>query len=130
MTNIKTDNMNTKTLEQMKQLRLHGMLRAFDTSLSPESMDYTNDELVAYLVQSEWDDRHNRKIERLTKAARFRYGAVMEAIDYGPGRNIVATLTDNVGHLAKGKVVFLEVVPCDFYPGLIIRYVIEFHLGD
>ena len=88
MTNIKTDNMNTKTLEQMKQLRLHGMVRAFDTSLSPESMDYTNDELVAYLVQSEWDDRHNRKIERLTKAARFRYGAVMEAIDYGPGRNI------------------------------------------
>lgn len=61
--------MNTQTLEQMKQLRLHGMLRAFNTSLSSQSIDYTNDELIAYLIQSEWDDRHNRKIERLTRSA-------------------------------------------------------------
>lgn len=42
--------MNTQTLEQMKQLRLHGMLRAFNTSLSPQDIYYTNDELIAYLV--------------------------------------------------------------------------------
>jgi len=80
--------MNEQTLEQMKQLRLHGMIRAFNTSLSSQSIDYTNDELLAYLMQSEWDDRQNRKIERLTKAARFRYSAVMEAIDYTSERNI------------------------------------------
>lgn len=80
--------MNTKTLEQMKQLRLYGMQRAFDSSLSPQSIPYTNDELVSYLIQSEWDDRQNRKIERLTKAARFRYSAVMEAIDYAPSRQL------------------------------------------
>jgi len=39
--------MNTQTLEQMKQLRLYGMQRAFDSSLSPHSISYTNDELVA-----------------------------------------------------------------------------------
>nr|WP_262714207.1 ATP-binding protein [Paenimyroides baculatum] len=49
---------------------------------------YTNDELVAYLLQSEWDDRQNRKIERLTKAAHFRYSAVMEAIDYDASRSL------------------------------------------
>ena len=80
--------MNAQTLEQMKQLRLHGMLRAFSTSLSPQSIEYTNDELIAYLMQSEWDDRQNRKIDRLTKAARFRYNAVMENIDYDPTRNL------------------------------------------
>jgi len=80
--------MNTQTLEQMKQLRLHGMLRAFSTSLSSQSINYTNDELISYLMQSEWDDRQNRKIERLTKTARFRYSAVMENIDYGLDRNI------------------------------------------
>lgn len=80
--------MNTQTLEQMKQLRLHGMLRAFNTSLSSQSIDYTNDELIAYLIQSEWDDRHNRKIERLTRSARFRYSALMENIDYDPSRKI------------------------------------------
>jgi hypothetical protein len=55
----------------MKQLRLYGMYRAFDSSLSPQSINYTNDELIAYLLQSEWDDRQNRKIERLTKAMRI-----------------------------------------------------------
>ncbi|PIB25539.1 ATP-binding protein, partial [Maribacter sp. 4U21] len=80
--------MNTQTLEQMKQLRLYGMIRAFNTSLSSQSIDYTNDELIAYLMQSEYDDRQNRKIERLTKSAKFRYSAVMENIDYTPTRNI------------------------------------------
>lgn len=63
--------MNTQTLEQMKQLRLYGMQRAFNSTMQSEDTDYTNDELIAYLLQSEWDDRLNRKIERLTKAARF-----------------------------------------------------------
>ena len=80
--------MNTQTLEQMKQLRLHGMLRAFSTSLTSQSINYTNDELIAYLMQCEWDDRQNRKIERLTKTARFRYSALMENIDYSLDRNI------------------------------------------
>ena len=37
------------------------MLRAFDTSLSSQSIDYTNDELIAYIIQSEWDDRQKQK---------------------------------------------------------------------
>lgn len=80
--------MNTKTLEQMKQLRLHGMSRVFAITMEAQGIDYTNDELVAYLMQCEWDDSQNRKIQRLTKAARFRYSAVMEAIDYAPSRQL------------------------------------------
>jgi len=80
--------MNTQTLEQMKQLRLYGMQRAFNSTMQSGNISYTNDELIAYLLQSEWDDRLNRKIERLTKAARFRYKAIMENIDYHHERNI------------------------------------------
>ncbi len=80
--------MNTQTLEQMKQLRFYGMHRAFNETLQTGSIPYTNDELLAYLLQSEWDDRLNRKIERLTKAAKFRYNALMENINYNPDRNI------------------------------------------
>ena len=80
--------MNTRTLEQMQQLRLHGMHRAFSSCLSAQSITYTNDELTAYLLQSEWDDRQNRKIDRLTKAAKFRYKALIEDIDYEQSRNI------------------------------------------
>lgn len=80
--------MNEQTLEQMKQLRLHGMYQAFSTTLEAKAIGYTNDELIAYLLQSEWDDRHNRKIERLTKAAKFRYNAAVEEIIFDDTRGI------------------------------------------
>ena len=80
--------MNQQTLEQMKQLRLHGMHRAFSTTMETNSIAYTNDELVAYLTQAEWDDKHNRKIERLIKAARFRYTASVEEIIFDSSRAI------------------------------------------
>ena len=51
-------------------------------------------------MQSEWDDRHNRKIERLTKAAKFRYSAVMENIDYDPARNINRNQIDRFANCA------------------------------
>lgn len=80
--------MNQNALEQMKALRLYGMHRAFTTTLRSDSVTYTNDELIAYLLQSEWDDRENRKTERLTTAAKFRYKAVTEDIVFDPERNI------------------------------------------
>ena len=91
--------MNEKTIQQMKQLRLYGMHRAFETTmdLNGTETNYTNDELIAYLVQCEWDDRHNRRIERLTKSARFRYAAVMEAIDYRPSRELDKNLVQRLG---------------------------------
>jgi len=80
--------MNTQTIEQMKQLRLYGMTRAFTTTLETPGINYTNDELIAYLLQAEWDDRYNRKIERLTKAARFRYKATTEEIIFDASRGV------------------------------------------
>ena len=41
------------------------------------------DELVSKLVDAEWDDRQARKLSRLLKAARFRYRAGLEDIDFG-----------------------------------------------
>ena len=83
----------------MKEMRFFGMHRAFATTMETggADTDYTNDELIAYLVQNEWDDRHNRRIERLTKSARFRYTAVMEAIDYRPSRQLDKNLVRRLG---------------------------------
>jgi len=81
--------MNDKTLEKMKKMNLNGMHRAFKTSIeSGKTEDYTSDEMVAYLVESEGDDRHNRSIERQLKNAKFRYKASMEDINYGTDRNL------------------------------------------
>ena len=40
------------------------------------------------LIEAEWDDKHNRKIERAIKNARFRYKTSIEGIIYDETRNI------------------------------------------
>ncbi len=80
--------MNNQTLQQMKLLRLYGMHGAFTTTLEAAGVHYTNDELIAFLIQAEWDDKHNRKIERLTKSAKFRYKASAEEIVFDNGRSV------------------------------------------
>ena len=81
--------MNTETLEKMKKMRLLGMHRTFQTSLqTPRPESLTVDEMIAQLIDSEWDDRHNRSIDRSMKRARFRYNATLEHLDYAPERGI------------------------------------------
>ena len=93
--------MNTDTLDKMKQMRLLGMHRAFRTSLETEKNEQlTADEMTALLVDSEWDERHNRSIERTTKNARFRYKASVEQLDYEGKRGLDK---NNIQRLADGK---------------------------
>jgi len=79
---------NQATIEKMKELRLLGMHKAFESLLVTSNMDMTHDQFIAHLVQSEWEDRKNRKTERLIKSARFRYYAGIEEIDFNPNRNL------------------------------------------
>lgn len=79
--------MNDQTLERMKTMKLYGMVRAFRTSLDALTAEpVTPDEMLSLLVDSEWDDRHNRKINRALKNARFRYKAAIEQIDFNNDR--------------------------------------------
>lgn len=81
--------MNTDTLDKMRRMRLLGMHRAFKTSMETAGADIlTADEMVALLIDSEWDDRHNRAIDRSMKNARFRYKATIEQLDYSAQRGI------------------------------------------
>jgi len=81
--------MNEETIKQMKDMKLTGMVRAFTTSLENEQLNkYTPDEMVAFLIQSEWDDRQNRTTLRLVTNARFRYNASIESLHYDNNRNL------------------------------------------
>ena len=65
------------------------MHHAFKTSIETEPPPpFTNDELVHHLVQSEWDDRRYRTVQRGLKNANFRYRASIEQIDYSDGRGL------------------------------------------
>ena len=77
------------TLQKLESMRLHGMARAYRAIMETGvKRSFTPDELLSHLVDVEWDDRHDRTLSRLIKAARFRYRATFEEIDLGASRNI------------------------------------------
>jgi DNA replication protein DnaC len=81
--------MNEQTLQKMRQMKFFGMVRAFRTSIENGSMiQMTGDEMVSMLVDAEWDDRNNRRIERQMRNAKFRYKANIEQLHFDIDRNL------------------------------------------
>ena len=81
--------MNEVTLEKMGRLRLYGMQSSFRAILeSKTSGQFTIDQMLATLVEAEWEEQENRKTDRLIKNAGFRYPASLEEIDYSHPRNL------------------------------------------
>jgi DNA replication protein DnaC len=86
---LNTNAMNDQSLEKMRRMKFHGMHRAFKTSLESGQLNtLTADELVAFLVESEYDDRSNRRIERHIQQAKFRYKANVEQLHFDIDRNL------------------------------------------
>lgn len=76
-------------LNQMSQMKFYGMQQTYQTLLeSNQHHTLTNDELVSMLIQSEWEDRENRKINRYLRSARFRYQASIEEVDFTASRGL------------------------------------------
>ena len=82
--------MNTNaTIEKMQKMRLNGMKRAYESSFETRNQDtFTNDEFIAWLIESEDNGRNNSRTERLLKNAKFHYQASLEEINYTGDRNI------------------------------------------
>ena len=80
---------NNQTLEKLRQMRLSAMASLHEHYLEEhrtESM--TIDEYLALLVDHQWEDRLNRKIQRLIKQARFKQKASLAEVTYSPERNL------------------------------------------
>ena len=74
-------------LNKMKQMKLLGMARAFQLTMeSDKNEKFTPDEMVVHLIDAEWDDRFNRRLDRKIKDARFRYKASIEQIAFDNDR--------------------------------------------
>ena len=81
--------MNEITLSKMKQMNFYGMHGAFKTAIETgRTDDYTLDQFVSMIIDAEWDDRTNRRIERMIKNAKFHYNAAVENMIYEDSRNI------------------------------------------
>jgi len=74
-------------LEKMKQMRLQGMARSLQqTRESGKNEKFTADEMIVHLVNAEWDERYNKKMDRSVKQAKFRYKASVEQVTYEENR--------------------------------------------
>jgi len=90
--------MNESTLTKMRQMKLSGMHGAFKTAVETGKTDhYTIDQFVSMIIDAEWDERHNRKIERLIRNAKFHYKSSIESITFDQSRNLERNLILRLG---------------------------------
>ncbi|WP_057937884.1 IS21-like element helper ATPase IstB [Algoriphagus resistens] len=77
------------TIEKMKQMRLGTMAELYHKCLTEHLYsDLSTDELLAFLVDSEWEDRQNKSIDNLIHQAGFKQVAAATNIDYHASRNL------------------------------------------
>lgn len=76
-------------LSKMNSMRLEGMHNLYKNMLGSSQCDsVTNEELLTLLINAEWDNRENNRIERALKEAKFRYQASIENIWYDDDRGL------------------------------------------
>lgn len=76
-------------LNQMSNMKLHGMMEAYRAVLDSKTHHSLHpEELINHLLQAEWEERENRKINRLYRTAKFRYSASVEELDFTPQRGL------------------------------------------
>lgn len=82
--------MRDETLRKLGEMKLHGMVEKLqELGKSPKYSKFSHDELLAFLVDSEYDRRKNTKIKRLLKNAKIKHSmACLEDLIYSGKRNL------------------------------------------
>jgi DNA replication protein DnaC len=79
----------TATLERLSALKLHGMERSLQVLLDTRLLaGLEAPELLAQLVDAEWDERKERRSSRLIRAACFRTATSLAELDFSGDRTL------------------------------------------
>lgn len=77
------------TFDQLRELRLNGMLEGLEHQLSQSAYSGLSfEQRLGHLVDAEHSHRDSQRLKRLLKNARLKINAEPEAIDYRPGRGL------------------------------------------
>jgi DNA replication protein DnaC len=87
------------TVDKLVELRLHALCRAWQAQEEDPAMhELAFDERLALLVEAEWLDRQNKRLERALKEAKLRIGsACLEDIDFAGERKLNRKLFRDLG---------------------------------
>ncbi len=78
-----------ETIEKMNAMKLFGLVSAFETQLSSsEYKELSFEERVGLLVDAEWTAREQRKLSRRLRAAKLRYPACLENVNFQAPRGL------------------------------------------
>lgn len=78
-----------QTIEKLKSMRLHAMANLHQHHIqNNQYSDVAPDEYLSILVDHQWEERQNNKIQRLIKQACFRQRASIADVDYTSARNL------------------------------------------
>jgi DNA replication protein DnaC len=100
-----------KIHDQLTRLRLHGMARRLhELRQTKQQHDLSFNDGLQLLLQSEEEDRDNRRFSRLRKRATFRYQASLEEISFDSKRGLDKSLIIELGtsgYLTKGESIMI-----------------------
>jgi DNA replication protein DnaC len=81
------------TLDQLHQLGLAGMARAFtELEANPQSAELSHAEWLALLLDREATERYQRRLRARLRYARLRHQASVEDVDYRAARGLDRSL--------------------------------------
>lgn len=88
------------TLEKLKDMRLNAMATLYNQQLTQNTCQtMTFDEQLALLVDHQWEDWQNRKIQRLLKQASFKQQATIANMDYTTQRQLDRNMLERLATL-------------------------------
>lgn len=91
---------NNQTIEKLKTMRLNDMAQLHHSHIKNNTMmSFTIDEYIGLLTDHEYENRQNRKIERLIKQAEFRQSASMSDINYTQNKDLDKNMFTRLGTL-------------------------------
>jgi DNA replication protein DnaC len=78
-----------ETTEKMNTMKLFGMVSSFENQLSSsEYKELSFEERVGFMIDAEWTDREQRKLSRRLRAAKLRYPACLENVNFQAPRGL------------------------------------------
>lgn len=85
-------------MSKLRSLRMPAMAREFEKqALEPEYLAYSAEERLEMMVRAEYDERNSKKINRLIKAASFKYPqASIDEKVYEPSRELNTHLIETL----------------------------------